>query len=563
MPDRERREAVRAWEANPRDPQLANAAAKAYERDGVVPPGWISAACLEGPRLLSFPVTVVLTVAPASGAELDEGWYGHATWAPRSDSTPQAWRHLEPGQEVCLPAHHHWFAAARDEEDTPALLQHLGRLPACGLELHEADQAADLAQILPSLRWLSLTQRAAATAQLPRTLSDIGPRLWGLALDEAPGLGARAMESLAAAEHLGTLRLSGLGRLRDDDLAPLAALSELATLEILGSKQLRGSGLKHLSGLPRLQRLGLWSCKGLDLRQLPALPALRELSVPLKQERDYAALTALNELTALACDGSGIGIEALVGKLTRLECLTLGDVSTRGLQQACGLEDLRELQFHCGARISDKGLRALPRLRRLRLLRLLGSGKKLTAFETLSELRELEELVLIPTIETNDLADFLALPKLRRLTLNCLYLSDGGTTLPSSDLVELDAKGWPALEGQLLKQLVDACPRLRRLRLARVRLQPDDLRVLDRLPDLEELSLQGEGVAAAAARSLSADHPRLARVRLIDPEPLDPQDEKAIQRCLSALPRLELAEVYDRGKPGWTRIEPDEATGNG
>jgi Leucine-rich repeat (LRR) protein len=212
----------------------------------------------------------------------------------------------------------------------------------------------------------------------------------------------------------GLRRLRGLshlvrfdGRVDDDGIGHLAALTTLQSLRIDPSSKLTDEGLKSLAGLTRLRVLSLPAptIHGRGLGNLSGLTHLVELNLG-PGIRDLSTLPELRSLRTLVLTGSEIDDEALV-HLTR--CRTLMDLSLDhtsigddGIQSLKGLSQLRGLGLH-NTRVGDAGLIELQ------------------------QLPMLSSLSLGETQVTNaGLARLSALPKLEHLTLHGLPLDDVG-----------------------------------------------------------------------------------------------------------------------------------------
>jgi serine/threonine protein kinase/Leucine-rich repeat (LRR) protein len=166
--------------------------------------------------------------------------------------------------------------------------------------------------------------------------------------------------------HKGLVHLNLTGTtVTDAGLVNLKGLTNLTSLS-LGSTQVGNGGLEHLKGLTNLTSLhldmtevgdaGLVHLKGLTNLRLLGLPHTQVSNAGLEH---LQGLTKLQELTLGATKVSDAGLEYLTG-MTQLRSLSLPGtrVSDAGLQHLLALKNLTYLLLR-GTRISAKGLERL------------------------------------------------------------------------------------------------------------------------------------------------------------------------------------------------------------
>ena len=276
-------------------------------------------------------------------------------------------------------------------------------------------------------------------------------RLQGLGIG---GLGIEDLSSLSAMRQLRGLYLSNNGAA---DIAPLADLVDLWTLD------LSGNGIEDVSALSGMTRLG-------DLN-------LRDNAV-----EDIAPLAGLVDLWMLDLSGNGIEDVSALSGMTRLNILVLRD---NAVEDIAPLVDLVDLSF---LELSGNGIRdvsALSGMTRLGLLDLRGNAVK--------DIAPLVDLVDLSFLELsgNGIEDVSALSGMTRLRY--LYMPDNAVEdiAPLADLVDLltlDLSGSDIEDVSALSGMT----RLRRL------FMPDnaveDIAPLADLTSVERLVLSGNRI---------------------------------------------------------------------
>lgn len=288
--------------------------------------------------------------------------------------------------------------------------------------LHVSDDGLAQLRGLPKLKMLDIRGAALTDAGL----ACLGVMKSLVALDlpgvEVSDLAVQRLTDLPQLEKL-TLGAWALG---DAGLAALGTIDSLKELHLYG---ISDSGLKHLQGLPRLEKLdlrgtaitdaglkhmqGLRRLEKLDLREtaitdaglatVGALRSLKRLDISGTQVGDSGmqhlqGLAGLEELQLVDTAVTDAGL-AHLGRLTALRSLTVfgGDLFGKGItdRSTTILRNMPRLRFlELGGCLSDRGLRNLAQLSELEELYLeSGSGditdEGLKALEGLSGLKVL------------------------------------------------------------------------------------------------------------------------------------------------------------------------------
>jgi hypothetical protein len=195
--------------------------------------------------------------------------------------------------------------------------------------------------------------------------------------------------------------------LGDADLAPLAALDGLISVELMGTVNLRGDGIRALAKLPKLAALRL-SCFDVDDATMAAVarfPALRSLRIELvlgfagEGMRAIAAAPRLEELTIAHCPQLSADDVAALGRCTSLTSLAIRQLTTLRNDNDRQLRD-DERQHRDAAQgrsqpaLTDRALMGLQTLTSLRRLELTWGSFTSMALQTLADMRRLEHLDL-------------------------------------------------------------------------------------------------------------------------------------------------------------------------
>lgn len=310
----------------------------------------------------------------------------------------------------------------------------------------------------------------------------------------------------------------GGAKVTDDDLALLAGLPDLTTIELGNNKTVTDAGLKHLAGLRKLRTLYLYrnTFTGDGLRHLP---------------RDLECLS----LSKTPIGDAGLAHLAGMRKLKILQ-LPNTAITDRGLAELSGLSSLEDLQL-MQTDITDAGLehlKSMPSLQRIAL-----SGTNVTS-QGVARLRQaLPHCEIRPSPEEIDWrneppVDIALWPEghqpsqaevLEKVTeLGGQAMVD--TKDPQQPIVRLTLDDSQFSDKTLLV-LLDQMPNLQLLNLRRVRagdalaqklprwsklwyLSLDDSRITNaglayvgKLTTLRELSLNGTGITDAGLIHLS------------------------------------------------------------
>lgn len=324
------------------------------------------------------------------------------------------------------------------------------------------------------------------------------PNLKELSLREATDPKTEGLGKLTGLTHLDIS--CDRGRLTDADLAPLAPLVNLKSLNANGSRNyhanvgLSNAGLKHLKGMTSLEYLGLFghfkvNAKGYnplfaELKQLKKLDL--GFNWPLKGEDVQLPPSVVH----LDLKESFQLVDAVVINLKHKDrlrtlnlfyCLELTDKSLESLK---GLSELEHLNVGCIAALTNDGLKHLAGNTGLTYLNI-GDNDNFSdvGLSNLSGMVALQELSLwsIPNLNGKGLTVLQSLPKLQTLNLaDCANLTD-------------EALRHAGDCSQLQNLYLDNC----------VKITDEGIRKLGDLSDLRELSLGGcLGMTDAALASI-------------------------------------------------------------
>lgn len=241
-----------------------------------------------------------------------------------------------------------------------------------------------------------------------------------------------AVGELAGCKRLAALDLSQT-RVSDDGLKALAKCKSLRWLT-LGDTRITGAGLRPLAAAGRLERLDLFACRELTDGDLAGLAPLTELATldllgtPIG-DRGLAAVGKLERLKKLSLP-AGVtddGMKHLthLAGLVELDAAGSG-LADAGLRELAAVKGLTRLNLN-GTRVTDDGLKALTRLGELRALTLSGTAATDGGLEHVGKLISLEELALADLKVTDDgLKHLTGLTRLRSLSLRGTRVTDDG-----------------------------------------------------------------------------------------------------------------------------------------
>jgi hypothetical protein len=380
----------------------------------------------------------------------------------------------------------------------------------------------------------------------------------------AVAIGDRGIPELAKLTTLRWLRLCGCVGIRGETLDELSTIPQLSYLD-LSRTNISSSGLEHLAKITSLEELDLSWCgsfHGSGLAALTSLTSLRRLELAhcaTLTSSDIAHLEGMRSLRHLdlsSCNGRRTGQQADL-----LDPAAQHDIVLPGPIVAAPVAD--------GRGIDNDAVRALCKLR-LETLILDGcKGLDLLVVPDLEQMQGLRELGLgnLPKTNTTLLHNLPA--KLQSLSIrgNKHYGRAGlhalmRTSFAGLPLTELDISGIPAIDDELLLQLI-AGKRLRTLRIGGTPSAADAIGPLSHdLPaitarsaieigkqlELEELDLRATTwLDAPSAREL-ARLPKLHTIGLVYCTELD----AGTLRAFEAAP-LQNVDLYG------TRIDDDDA----
>ncbi len=298
-----------------------------------------------------------------------------------------------------------------------------------------------------------------------------------------------------AAQPVVEVHLSN-SRVTDADMAPLAGLTELRSLELMATN-VSDAGLAQLKPLVNLEELNITSHRITDggisglaeLRNLRRL-MLRGCALTGEGLAHLQTLGRLQQLDLGQSRASDAGLASLE-KATGLRGLILDDtdVSDAGLAHLQGLTGLQSLVLS-GTRVSDDGLKHLKGMVDLRILGLNKTAVTGSGLRQLAVLSRLEELYFFEAgITDAGLAELKPFKNLKRLSLWGSSIGDAGLAH--------------------LARLV----RLERLELNRTQITDAGLVHLEGLADLYYLDMNETGVTPEAAARLQRS---LADTQIVD-----------------------------------------------
>lgn len=558
MSDAASRQLLREWRARPGDQGVLAQLVSALEREGEPLPTEVIEARRTPARFFESTFELEVHVQPPEEGE-----------APRLIGTT-------PGS-VEVPEARYWWVRPRPVALTKQLALDLAKRSVTGLSLAagkiDLGQQLDDLDDLPELKHLGLSSCSGVGDDCLERIARC-TSLESLDLSGRKRFRRRGLEAIAELPRLTRLNLSRCVQLLAVDLPALGSFRRLAHLG-LASNESRGPWLSALEGLEELRSLDLSAARNLSgkgFRSLPPLPNLVHLDVKetgvtspgltalrrtpnlrsLELEGPYRAkslevLAELSELRKLVFTGDPElrGVARVIGRLEALRHLTL----TRGFgsdwaeAQPC-LDSLDSLQLYL-ARPQDvslasscrslrrlvlrnypftqselEPLRGLPKLEHLEI----ASSPPSASMGIITSLQNLDSLTLeLPFARRADrevhheLAELVALPSLRRLTLGRATLSAelmrslGPLELETLDLwschfesgVWSVLSGWPSLRSLKLSFLSETESSTHASRMSH----------LSKCGGLEELEIEAFGPQAGDCEPF-ADFNNLKRLTL-------------------------------------------------
>jgi Leucine-rich repeat (LRR) protein len=275
---------------------------------------------------------------------------------------------------------------------------------------------------------------------------------------------------VARLRHLKSIDFQTSPKLTDDALRCLGRLPQLERLTISGG-QYTAAGFKHLAGLRHLKKLGLVSWQ----RSAPSTPLTDPLVTWLGSERaievtdqdmaEIGQLTELEELRLASILVTDVGL-AHLSALANLKTLELGatNITTAGFEHLAKLQNLQQVKLYC-PRLSDDGLRFVAEWRQLQYLELYRTTIDGSGFQHFAADSKIKSVFIFegPNVSDN------VIPPLAHLT-NLSQLQLHGTRVTVENLGQLQAAPklaslWitPTIEGDLtgLSLLLPKCRILR------------------------------------------------------------------------------------------------------
>ncbi|MCB1236968.1 MAG: hypothetical protein KDM91_18010, partial [Verrucomicrobiae bacterium] len=294
----------------------------------------------------------------------------------------------------------------------------------------------------------------------------------------------------------------------DAELAKLAKIPTLETLNLSRSSEVNGSFLDAFAGHPALASLGLsyLDSARFDVARLASLsdvPTLSRLQMDVftVSAEGFRAIGKLTSLKWLYCQPApGVGDEdlAALAGLSVLEDLKIDRPQFTGTgvrSLTCG-QTLRYLSFFDGPALSNEGLAAVgetfPNLQWLTFSGPDIDSSGLAALTKLSSLQTIE--IRSDSLDDEALAAFAAMKKLGRLDLysaNNQFTAAGLKELAKSKSIEYLDISVPKLDGEGWKTLA-TFPALNTLFLHDSPITPEGVGELARLKSLQHLMLTAE-----------------------------------------------------------------------
>ena len=215
--------------------------------------------------------------------------------------------------------------------------------------------------------------------------------------------------------HLGSTWVNNGGHANPiSDVSPLAALTQLTELNLVGTDVL---DVSPLAALTQLTELNLAGTAVSDVSPLAALTQLTWLNLFNTAVSDVSSLSALTQLRRLYLDDTGVSDVSPLSALTQLTELHLVDTGVSDVSSLSALTQLRRLHL-VDTGVSDVSpLSALTQLRRLYL-----DDTGVSDVSPLSALTQLTRLALIDT-GVSDVSPLANLTQLKWLYLRECPLS--------------------------------------------------------------------------------------------------------------------------------------------
>ena len=263
-------------------------------------------------------------------------------------------------------------------------------------------------------QWQS--KRSQNTGPGNERLTDLAP-LAGLSALQSLDVSATQVTNLKALAGLSALQSLNVSGTKISDLAPLTGLSALQSLAVSNTQV---SDLAPLAELSDLHDLHVWNTQVSDLAPLMGMSALHMLNIGGTQVSDLASLASLSALQTLLLWGTKVTDLTPLARLSNLQTLYIQSTQVIDLAPLASLSAMRTLEVY-NTRVSD-----LAPLAGLSALQILNVGG--TQVSNLAPLASLSALQILYAWDTQvvDLAPLAGLSALRELTLNGTRLSKLG-----------------------------------------------------------------------------------------------------------------------------------------
>lgn len=277
----------------------------------------------------------------------------------------------------------------------------------------------------------------------------------------------RGLRQLSGMQHL--QRLMAPGNLTNGGLGAIVQLKSLTGLRLYNNR-LTDRGIRLLAQLPHLKELNLFGQRLTDeaLSYLPDLTELEYLSLGPGTEpfsvKGFAAIARIPKLKTLWIDTNQCTdeqLEQLAGHLTleRLSVHWESNFTDQGVYHIARVPNLRKLDLGHNQQLTNRSIEYLARSKNLDWLWLPGGPFTDEGVMRLSELRQLEYLVVGAAsnspLTDRSLAEIATLSKLKTLWIGGMGITDKGikelTNL--SVLQELLVSAAPAVTNEGLAQL--------------------------------------------------------------------------------------------------------------
>lgn len=186
-------------------------------------------------------------------------------------------------------------------------------------------------------------------------------------LPNATSPGPGWLHSILGIDYFATVEAISLHRCSVRDLAFIASLTDLRSLQVTGPFLDELADLTPIRNLTKLEALYLSAPQLADISMISEMTLLEELLLENCRIRDLSPLADLTELTNLYLRGTNVSDVSPLSRLSRLKMLFLSDTKVEDVAPLSNLHQLRRLHLE-GAQVADVSpLMGLTTLRRLEL----------------------------------------------------------------------------------------------------------------------------------------------------------------------------------------------------